>query len=210
MIKKDYLNNLEIKNKEITSIVGNSKNTLINLLCKKYKIDIVNDLFKFTNNLVKVMIPNSKKSQELIKLFEIENLLEENYEELGIEDKAIIKIATHLSFESNIIIFNDILSYLNRDKKEKVIKYIKSKKITLINITSDVEEVLYGDNLIVLNNNEIIFSGKTLEVLKNEKQLKDLGIYLPFIIDLSIQLNLYGLIKKIYKDEKKLIGDLWK
>ena len=210
MIKKDYLNNLEIKNKEITSIVGNSKNTLINLLCKKYKIDIVNDLFKFTNNLVKVMIPNSKKSQELIKLFEIENLLEENYEELGIEDKPIIKIATHLSFESNIIIFNDILSYLNRDKKEKVIKYIKSKKITLINITSDVEEVLYGDNLIVLNNNEIIFSGKTLEVLKNEKQLKDLGIYLPFIIDLSIQLNLYGLIKKIYKDEKKLIGDLWK
>lgn len=210
MIKKYYLKNLEIKGKEITSVIGSSKRFLINLLYEKYKIDVVGDIFKYTNILVNIMIPNSKKSKEIIKLFEIENLLLENYEDLGIADKVIVRIATHLSFESNIIIFDDILSYLNKDKKNKVMKYIKSKKITLINFTSNIEEALYGENLIILNNNEIILCNKTLEVLKNEKQLKDLGIYLPFIVDLSIQLNLYGLVKKIYKEEKKLIGDLWK
>lgn len=210
MIKKYYSNNLEIKEKEITSVIGSSKRHLINLLNEKCKITVVGDLFKYTNKLVNVIIPNSKKSKEIIKLFNIEDLLKENYEDLGIEDKCLIKIASYLSVENNIIVFDDILSYLNKDKKERVIKYIKSKKVTVINFTSNIEETLYGQNLLVSNNDEIILYGETLEILKNEKQLKDLGLYLPFIIDLSIQLNLYGLIKKVYKDEKKLIGDLWK
>ena len=210
MIKKFFTNDLKIKEKEITSVIGSSKRSLIEFLHEKYNIEVVGDLFKTTNKLVNVIIPNSKKSKDLIKTFEIENLLEENYEDLGIEEKCIVKIASYLSFESNIIIFDDVMSYLNKEMKEKIIKYIKTKKITLINFTSDIEEVLYGQNLIVIDNDKIVLQGTTIEVLKNEKQLKDLGLYLPFIVDLSIQLNLYGLLKKIYTTEKKLIGDLWK
>ncbi len=212
MIKKYYVNNLEleINDNEITSVVSSSCCFVIKALKEKYHLNIVSNIFKENEKLVKVMVPNSKKSIEVIKLLDIENLLELKYKDLGIEEKVKVMIATHLVSPNEVIVFDDVLSYLNNDIKNKIIKYLKTKKITLINFTSDIEETLLGENLIVLDNNQIILCGKTLEVLKNEKILKDLGIYLPFIVDLSIQLNLYKLISKIYIDNKKLIGDLWK
>lgn len=212
MIKKYYVNNLEleINDNEITSVVSSSCCFVIKALKEKYHLNIVSNIFKENEKLIKVMIPNSKKSVEVIKLLDIENLLELKYKDLGIEEKVKVMIATHLVSSNEVIVFDDVLSYLNNDIKNKIIKYLKAKKITLINFTSDIEETLLGENLIVLDNNQIILCGKTLEVLKNEKILKDLGIYLPFIVDLSIQLSLYKLINKIYIDNKKLIGDLWK
>ncbi len=209
-MNKYYIEDFEIKEKEITSIIGTHKQSLINKLKKNYNIAVVEDLFKHTNKLVDVIIPNSKRSQKIIKLLGLEKLLKKNYEDLGIEDKCLVKITSYLAVEKNIIIFNDILSYLNNEEKSKVIKYIKSEKTTLLNFTSDIEETLLGKNIAVLNNNKVVLKGLTMEILKAEKKLKDLGLYLPFVIDLSIQLNLYGLIKKIYSDSKKLIGDLWK
>lgn len=212
MIKKYYVNNLEleINDNEITSVVGSSCYFVIKALKEKYHLNIVSNIFKENEKLVKVMIPNSKKSVGVIKLLDIENLLELKYKDLGIEEKVKVMIATHLVSSNEVIVFDDVLSYLNNDIKNKIIKYLKAKKITLINFTSDIEETLLGENLIVLDNNQIILCGKTLEVLKNEKVLKDLGVYLPFIVDLSIQLSLYKLINKLYIDNKKLIGDLWK
>jgi hypothetical protein len=52
--------------------------------------------------------------------------------------------------------------------------------------------------------------GKTLDVLKNEKILKRLGFSLPFMLDLSIQLELYGLINKTYLNKEGLVKNLWK
>ena len=51
--------------------------------------------------------------------------------------------------------------------------------------------------------------GPVVSVLKEEKILKNLGFSLPFIYDLSLQLNYYGLIDSIYLDEKVLVDKLW-
>jgi hypothetical protein len=52
--------------------------------------------------------------------------------------------------------------------------------------------------------------GRTLDVLEEEKILKRLGFSLPFMIDLSIQLKLYGLINKTYLSKEAMVKNLWK
>ena len=91
-----------------------------------------------------------------------------------------------------------------------LLNYLNSKKITLINVTSDMEDVLYTDYVLCLYNGIDAIDGKSLEVLKNEKILKRLGLSLPFMIDLSIQLELYGLINRVYLNKEAMVKNLWK
>ena len=52
--------------------------------------------------------------------------------------------------------------------------------------------------------------GTKEQVLNEEKILKKLGFNLPFIIELSKGLKLYGLIDKIYFNNEELVSALWK
>jgi hypothetical protein len=54
-----------------------------------------------------------------------------------------------------------------------------------------------------------MLEGSTLSVLKEEKLLKRLGYKLPFVVDLSLQLNAYNLIDSIFLDEEVLVNKLW-
>ena len=73
-----------------------------------------------------------------------------------------------------------------------------------------MEDVLYTDYILCLYDGINAIDGKTLDVLKNEKILKRLGFTLPFMVDLSIQLELYGLITKTYLNKEELVKNLWK
>ncbi len=201
---------MEVNLNKITSIIGNSKEIVISLLKDQYQLVSIDNLFNKENKLVSKMIPNSQKGLEIIKILNLKPILNKYYNDLGVEDKCLVNLAIYLPTIKDFIILDDIISYLNETKKIKVLKYLKDQKITVLNFTSDIEETLLGDDIIVLDNNKIVLSGDKTDVLKNEKLLKNLGLYLPFIIDISIQLNLYGLINKIYLDSKKLLGDLWK
>lgn len=108
------------------------------------------------------------------------------------------------------IIFFNILSNLDEKKLKKLFKYLYDNNVLFINITNNIEEILYTERLIVYNENNIIIDGETMEVLKNEKLLKRLGFNMPFIIELSNLLNNYNLVNKIYLDKESLVKDVWK
>lgn len=201
---------IEFSLNKITSIIGNNKETIINELKNKYSLTLIDNLFNKENKLVSKMINNSKRGLEVIKLLGLESIINKYYNDLGIEDKCLVNLAIYLPTAKSIIVLNDITSYLNKTSKIKVLKYLKKEKLAVLNFTSDIEEVLLGDDIVVLDGSKIILSGDKMTVLKNEKTLKNNGLYLPFIIDISIQLNLYGLVNKIYIDNNKLLGDLWK
>ena len=103
-----------------------------------------------------------------------------------------------------------MLVFLDEKTKLLLLNYLNYRNILLINVTSDIEDTLYTDYTICLYNGIIAIDGKTLEVLKEEKLLKRLGFALPFYLDLSIQLKLYGLIKRTYLNKEGLINELWK
>ena len=112
--------------------------------------------------------------------------------------------------EPSYLALDDILIDLDTRTKILLLNYLNSKKIMLINVTSNLEDTLYTDYTLCLFNGINAIDGKTLDVLKNEKILKRLGFSLPFMLDLSIQLELYGLIGKTYLNKESLVKNLWK
>lgn len=108
------------------------------------------------------------------------------------------------------VIFFNVLNNLDGNELKKLFDYLKSHRIKFINVTNNMEEILYTKDLIIYDKGNIIAEGDTLELIKNDKLFRRLGFKLPFIVELSILLKDYGLVNKIYLDKESLVGDLWK
>lgn len=150
------------------------------------------------------------KIEEINDYFGINKILNKKVNSLSLNNQTLIKILSYAIMNPSYIALDDLLIDLDLRTKILLLNYLNSKKITLINVTTNMEDVLYTDYILCLYNGINAIDGKTLEVLKNEKILKRLGFDLPFMIDLSIQLQLYELIEKIYLNKEALVKDLWK
>lgn len=107
------------------------------------------------------------------------------------------------------IVFNEALYNLRYEEKMDIMELLRVKNIKFINVTSNIEDALLGDNIIVYNGTKIVLEGPKEKVLKEEKILKRLGYGLPFVVDLSTQLQFYDILDKTYYDMESLAGELW-
>ena len=112
-------------------------------------------------------------------------------------------------FLSKIIVFNEIWYYLSKEEKSELLEILKRRNVSFVNITSNVEDVIYSDYVIVYDDDKKILEGNKEMVLRNEKLLKRLGYGIPFVVDLSIQLNYYDIFDTVYYDMDKLTEALW-
>lgn len=110
---------------------------------------------------------------------------------------------------SKMVVLNDSFYKLNSKEISIIINLFKKQQMNFIYITSDIEKSILSDKIVVFDNNEIVLNGLKEDVLKEEKILKRLGFGLPFVVDLSLQLNYYDILNKIYFDMSLLIGELW-
>ncbi len=108
------------------------------------------------------------------------------------------------------VIFFNALNRLNDIEIKNLFNTLKEHNIAYINITNNIEEVLFTNYLIVYDKENILIEGSTLDVLKEEKLLKRIGLELPFMVELSLLLKDYELVNKIYLDKESLVSDLWK
>ena len=191
-------NEESIKNKIISEI--NTKDfILINSKTISERVR-VSDFLKANNFDMRLLIK-----------FRINELISSDLSTLPIEDQIYLKIIVIINNnEEKDYIFDDVLSYLSEDRKKIIFKTIFDKNLKYYNFTSDIEEVIYSNYLIVLSKDGVAIEGSVKSVLAEEKLLKRLGFSLPIIYDLSLQLKSYGLIDKPYVDMRKLVNDLWK
>ena len=103
-----------------------------------------------------------------------------------------------------------LFSSLDYVDKVKIIDFIRDRKITLLNVTNNLNDTLFGNKIYVLSDFTLILEGATQTVLKTDTMLKRLGFKLPDEIELSIELINYGILNKIYLDKEKLVNALWK
>ncbi len=143
----------------------------------------------------------------LLTLFECEELKVKK--ELTFIDKLKLNILSVINSSKKVYVFLNTLTYLDDPFKETLFKYLKDNNKIIINYTTNIEETLYFDYIIVIHDNKIIMEGPKKALLKEEKILKKLGFNLPFIVELSIGLKYYGLIDKIYYDNESLVNKLW-
>lgn len=194
-----------------TSIIYNDesiKNKIITELQKESYLVIDTKIFN-ANITVKEYLKLAKFNMKLIPYFDIEKYLSTKIGSLSFETQIYLKIITLINVKDKIIVFDDVLTFLNPLQKSYIIKYLKDNELTYFNFTSDIEEILYTKYLIVTSKDGVIIEGKTRSVLNEEKLLKRSGFALPFSVDLSHQLKDYGLIDKEYYSIDKLVNDLW-
>lgn len=174
-------------------------------------IEEFNKALKTKKFIQKQFKPNIDQITELL---EINNLLEKNPNTLNLNDQLLVAIAAALITKPKILIIDHTLNILNEIEKQKVLKLlqkmIKNKELTVVYMTSDSDESLYGDNIIILGRKNALVSGKKDKIFKDEKNFKKAGLELPFIIELSKKLQFYNLIDKDYQSAEKMVKDLWK
>ena len=177
------------------------------------KIEIILNKIEISSKTIKeelnydILADNKKKIVDKfiskVNLNKRLNEISESLEKLILVCKSLIK-------EPKIIFVDNIFSFMDEKDLKKIYSYTKKNKITIVNVSNNIEEALKYDYMIVLDKGQIVMEGKTEQILLQEKILKRLGIGLPFYIDLSIQLKLYGLIDNIRLSKEDLVEDLWK
>lgn len=214
-------------NKKADIIVNNSKLEYKTLLKMRRNMSIVVykhlDIFvgeKVVDEIVYGLESLAMKKNEMrelvssyARMFKLDELLERDPNSLGSSDKVKMKILSSMIIKPKILVLDNIISELDYEDKLLIFDILKDYSNSggiVINFTNDIEESLYGDKIYVIHDKKLVCEGKTLSVLNEEKLLKRLGISLPFIIDLNKYLMDYGLIKKYYLTNEKLVNALWK
>ena len=192
---------LEYKQNNIICILNN---TLFNTKTPKEELSYYLNKLNISEEEV------NNRLNEFIEYFDLENILNNLLINMNIEERFYIKILSLLIIIPNIVCIDNILTYLNKDKKMKILNYIKEKNMTLINVTSDMEELIYFDKILVINKGKKYLFDKTEKVLSNNTIFQELGLNLPFIYDINNLLKEYSLINENHLIHKELVDLLWK
>lgn len=160
----------------------------------------------------------SKKCQEeiiekIISDLKIDSIKSKLTTHLSGGEKQIVSFIKTILKKPKLLILDNCFTMVDKIKKEKIMKYLKKykqeEKATIIYITSDSNDLLYGSEILILSECELI-KVKTEEILKQENLFKNNKIELPFMADLSNRLKYYGLVDKPIYDLDKMVNHLWK
>lgn len=151
---------------------------------------------------------------QITRLLGINKLLNKKIQTLNAGEKQLVLFARALIQNPKILIIDEVLDELDEESKEKILLFLKDmtrlRKMTVIYLTSNSDDSLYSDNIIILGNKQVLASGKKEQIYENEQIFKLAKLKLPFIIDLSKKLQFYNLTDKTYVDAEKMVEDLWK
>ena len=155
---------------------------------------------EFSDNVNYVVLSNNadKKFMSMFGMYQVIDVL--SFEKL----KNTLEM-----FPSKRVVFNESLSVLSNKEKKEIFDLLDKQNINYVNVTSNIEDSLFGDYVIVYDEDMKVLEGNRDVVLKNEKILKKLGFGVPFVVDLSIQLMYYDILDRVYYDVDNLLEALW-
>jgi len=218
LIFKNRNNFIKLEGKNVTSkklpLYRSKVAFVLNENLNTFTSETVEDELAFCmeNLCVKTTTMHEKVLENSVK-FDLEDILNSDPNSIGSSKKALIKIVSCLLFKPKVLVLDNILCELDRKDKEKIIPYLKQfvkDGNSVINFTSDIEDSLFGNYMILLDKEKVIASGRTLSILNEEKLMNRLGLSLPFIVDLNKQLMYYEIINEYTLEEEGLVDKIWK
>ncbi len=153
-----------------------------------------------------------KKMIELIdkysKMVGMHEFLDSNPENLSGGQKQRVAIAGALAMDTDLLIFDESTSMLDplgtREINQMIYSLNKEFNKTIITITHNLEEAVYADQVIVLNEGKVVLVGTPKEVLKEKNILEASGLKLLEGIELLLNLQ-----NKEFKNKKEIMDLLW-
>lgn len=208
-----------------TTIIGLSgcgKSTFIRLINNDFKYDgeilfdgniiIIDGNFNYENILVSKLIKKYYSKNiynKIINEYDLKNIISKKVSDLNEQDKIKLLFCLKLSSKGDIVIIDNLLNKLNCHNKDIIVKILNKLKINVINMTNNMEDTLFGENIIIMDKGKIMLNDKKENIFMKYDDIKKIGLDLPFIVDLSIKLKYYGLVNKIYFSMEELIGAIW-
>ena len=122
-----------------------------------------------------------KRVNETLKLLEIEHLKDKNPQEMSGGQKQRVALASIIVMDPEILVIDEPTSQLDPKGTEdifKIINLMANEGKTIILVEHKLELIAeYAENILVLDEGEIILSGKANEVLNNKILLeKEIGM----------------------------------
>lgn len=129
--------------------------------------------------------------------------------------KQRVAIAGVLALQPDVIILDEATSMLDPRGRAEVMETIRimreQEDITVISITHDLDEVLFADRVIVMNNGEVHSEGAPQEIFEQADAMREIGLGVPFIIELQEKLVAGGFeTGSTVLSEGALLDQLWK
>lgn len=174
------------------------------------KMTIEDELIQYLGVCDLSLLEKQELVRQIIDYFDLNSSKGKNINKLSLNEKTLIKILKYLIIEPEFIAIDCLFSSLNKESKKRIIDFIKERQITLLNVTNDLNDTLYGNKIYILSDFTLVLEGPTQTVLKTDTMLKRFGFKLPDEVELSIELINYGVLNKIYLDKEKLVNSLWK
>ena len=227
--------NLNISEGKFVTILGKNgsgKTTLARILGGFYKkniliygendyqnIKVIFDDLDFDGIVMNILINSLKgldkkeisdRVIEVSKLFGFDKLLNKDYDTLCLKDKKIVNLGIGILSKPKVLVLDNILEGLDKKNKNIILKKLKKLKITVINLSNDVNDALISDEVVIIGGGKVLLKGSKKRVLEDENFFETYDMELPFTVNLSNKLKFYELIDRVYFDDKKLVDDLWK
>lgn len=155
-----------------------------------------------------------KKINEVSKLLKLDKILKENPLELSGGEKQKVALACALILEPRMLILDGAFLMIDVNEKQELLRLIKEyntkKRVTVVSFTNNLDEALYSDRLIVLNEGKIVVDGVLPYIFNEERVMRKIGLEVPFAVELSQKLKLYNLTDDVSLDIEEVVSKLWK
>ncbi|MFH1481384.1 MAG: energy-coupling factor transporter ATPase [Pseudomonadota bacterium] len=110
--------------------------------------------------------------------------------------KQLVAIAGVLSMNPDYIILDEPTTYLDPASRKKVLEVmanLNKQGITIIHITQEMDEIVTADRVIVMKNGQVLVNKRPGEVFSKAEWLRELGLEIPRIMELMLQLRQMGM-----------------
>lgn len=151
---------------------------------------------------------------EALSLVQMEDYVDQEPHRLSGGQKQRVAIAGIIALQPSIIILDEATSMLDPQGRQEILKTMrflnKEHKITVLSITHDLEEAIYSDRMIVMNQGKILSEGHPRDIFKSASMLEEIGLDLPFTVKMRQLLHEKGI--KLSEEallQEELVEELW-
>lgn len=126
--------------------------------------------------------------------------------------KQRVAIAGVLAMNPDVIIFDESTSMLDPQGKDEINRVIQElhtdKKMTIISITHNIEEVAQSDHVLVLEKGKVVMEGDPKEILLQTDKLIKMNLDIPFSVKMQLELAKNGIKADQYISMEGLVNEL--
>jgi len=154
----------------------------------------------------------NKRIEEIKELLKLYDCINKRIDELTFFEQIKVLIGVSIMHKPKIIFLDNALRELTKLEIEELLKVFNKIKneISICVTSSNMNDILLFDNVIVIGNGDKLIEGSPREVLAYDNELAKLGLFIPSMIDLSLKLGFYGLLDDIVTDVNGMVDKLWK